>query len=59
MRFDEFQLPDNAKDDVISVEDQQRVVAVAAAGDSAWSEPLELDQAIALAQQFAGVADGR
>lgn len=59
MRFDEFQLPDNADTDVISVEDQQKIVAVAAAGESAWSEPLEVDQAIALARKFAGVPDVR
>ena len=59
MRFDEFQLPANAENDVISVEDQQKIVAVAAAGDAAWSEPLEVDQAIALARKFAGVSDVR
>lgn len=59
MRLDEFQLPANTETEEVSVEDQQKILSVVAAGDAAWTKPLELDEAIALARKFAGASDVR
>jgi hypothetical protein len=55
MRLDEFVAPELPQSP-ISQEDEARIIAVAQQGESAWSKPMSLEEAIAMTNKAAGIA---
>ena len=55
MRLDEFVAPELPQSP-ISQEDEARIVDVAKQGETAWSKPMSLDEAIAMTNKAAGIA---
>ena len=54
MRLKEFQMSTEPVADIIDEADMQRIAAVAQSDDTAWSNPMTAEQAIAMTLQLAG-----